>query len=112
MIRRPPRSTRTDTLFPYTTLFRSAWPVLIFLRFPPPWRQPGSSPAHAAAHHQECDPRHRLRAAQRPEGLPHPVAGPHLHRHHVPPLRPTAPVGCPRTRPHSPPHPPFHIGHE
>src|SRR3546814_2137702 len=26
MIRRPPRSTRTDTLFPYTTLFRSdAW---------------------------------------------------------------------------------------
>src|SRR3546814_4545104 len=34
MIRRPPRSTRTDTLFPYTTLFRStagfycpaAWP--------------------------------------------------------------------------------------
>src|SRR3546814_20639277 len=33
MIRRPPRSTRTDTLFPYTTLFRS--------REPPPskkWR--------------------------------------------------------------------------
>src|SRR3546814_5957742 len=28
MIRRPPRSTRTDTLFPYTTLFRS--PVEIF----------------------------------------------------------------------------------
>src|SRR3546814_175988 len=29
MRRRPPRSTRTDTLFPYTTLFRSssAWPV-------------------------------------------------------------------------------------
>src|SRR3546814_15069352 len=25
MIRRPPRSTRTDTLFPYTTLFRSQW---------------------------------------------------------------------------------------
>src|SRR3546814_3928242 len=25
MIRRPPRSTRTDTRFPYTTLFRSAW---------------------------------------------------------------------------------------
>src|SRR3546814_6073306 len=29
MIRRPPRSTRTDTLFPYTTLFRSS-------RFAPP----------------------------------------------------------------------------
>src|SRR3546814_2721531 len=26
MIRRPPRSTRTDTLFPYTTLFRSSGP--------------------------------------------------------------------------------------
>src|SRR3546814_9644132 len=26
MIRRPPRSTRTDTLFPYTTLFRSLHP--------------------------------------------------------------------------------------
>src|SRR3546814_13250645 len=25
MIRRPPRSTRTDTLFPYTTLFRFKW---------------------------------------------------------------------------------------
>src|SRR3546814_8125339 len=28
MIRRPPRSTPTDTLFPYTTLFRSARPVV------------------------------------------------------------------------------------
>src|SRR3546814_20148574 len=28
MIRRPPRSTRTDTLFPYTTLFRSSSPIL------------------------------------------------------------------------------------
>src|SRR3546814_14329090 len=27
MIRRPPRSTRTDTLFPYTTLFRSRVPL-------------------------------------------------------------------------------------
>src|SRR3546814_12839757 len=30
MIRRPPRSTRTDTLFPYTTLFRSV-PCDIFI---------------------------------------------------------------------------------
>src|SRR3546814_3867820 len=28
MIRRPPRSTRTDTLFPYTTLFRSTFTML------------------------------------------------------------------------------------
>src|SRR3546814_733078 len=28
MIRRPPRSTRTDTLFPYTTLFRSPYALI------------------------------------------------------------------------------------
>src|SRR3546814_1572195 len=35
MIRRPPRSTRTDTLFPYTTLFRSLddAALLVLLRF-------------------------------------------------------------------------------
>src|SRR3546814_3616997 len=32
MIRRPPRSTRTDTLFPYTTLFRSRPPPPIHRR--------------------------------------------------------------------------------
>src|SRR3546814_11648394 len=31
MIRRPPRSTRTDTLFPYTTLFRSHIATLLVL---------------------------------------------------------------------------------
>src|SRR3546814_15080227 len=45
MIRRPPRSTRTDTLFPYTTLFRShrprcrscrAWSFLLPGRYAPP----------------------------------------------------------------------------
>src|SRR3546814_2669590 len=40
MIRRPPRSTRTDTLFPYTTLFRSAFFITgalaaISLAYPP-----------------------------------------------------------------------------
>src|SRR3546814_15721847 len=39
MIRRPPRSTRTDPLFPYTTLFRSVWPR--------PRREPGRWPARA-----------------------------------------------------------------
>src|SRR3546814_4359075 len=35
MIRRPPRSTRTDTLFPYTTLFRSRMiDDGLFTRFP------------------------------------------------------------------------------
>src|SRR3546814_4764311 len=48
MIRRPPRSTRTDTLFPYTTLFRSerarALPLPIRRR-----------------HRRWCDPRPRCR---------------------------------------------------
>src|SRR3546814_1445869 len=35
MIRRPPRSTRTDTLFPYTTLFRSAFQLFR-------WRSPAT----------------------------------------------------------------------
>src|SRR3546814_18796477 len=41
MIRRPPRSTRTDTLFPYTTLFRSRRPSP---RSPPPSTKPPSPP--------------------------------------------------------------------
>src|SRR3546814_8670091 len=32
MIRRPPRSTRTDTLFPYTTLFRSGQDTSVQIR--------------------------------------------------------------------------------
>src|SRR3546814_6513218 len=36
MIRRPPRSTRTDTLFPYTTLFRSAASAASFCFGPSP----------------------------------------------------------------------------
>src|SRR3546814_15979375 len=32
MLRRPPRSTRTDTLFPYTTLFRSEPPLPTIVR--------------------------------------------------------------------------------
>src|SRR3546814_19103804 len=39
MIRRPPRSTRTDTLFPYTTLFRSAQPRVA--RSALSWKVPG-----------------------------------------------------------------------
>src|SRR3546814_9933136 len=42
MIRRPPRSTRTDTLFPYTTLFRSV--VLAARGRYPKRRERGSTP--------------------------------------------------------------------
>src|SRR3546814_6148065 len=37
MIRRPPRSTRTDTLFPYTTLFRSVAGVPCRSKLPSEW---------------------------------------------------------------------------
>src|SRR3546814_2353826 len=49
MIRRPPRSTRTDTLFPYTTLFRS-------VRFRDQYPRPlcADGPACAIAGAQRC----------------------------------------------------------
>src|SRR3546814_16920936 len=43
MIRRPPRSTRTDTLFPYTTLFRSTGYRTVRVRA-------GTEDANGAAH--------------------------------------------------------------
>src|SRR3546814_13568724 len=49
MIRRPPRSTRTDTLFPYTTLFRIqyllkvTWPPELSI-FGSAWKRPSSRP--------------------------------------------------------------------
>src|SRR3546814_3529005 len=45
MLRRPPRSTRTDTLFPYTTLFRSlALPISKRSRLPPLLQKQDSEP--------------------------------------------------------------------
>src|SRR3546814_7922530 len=53
MIRRPPRSTRTDTLFPYTTLFRSDSRCLAARRECTPmnaiWRYLRQIPSRAAA---------------------------------------------------------------
>src|SRR3546814_4389828 len=68
MIRRPPRSTRTDTLFPYTTLFRS-------LRAPRARAVPATDhrPAGAAGENQCALPR---RSAQERR-----LAVPHLPRH-------------------------------
>src|SRR3546814_2718643 len=40
MIRRPPRSTRTDTLFPYTTLFRSGGGLRAL------WGAPSAAPSN------------------------------------------------------------------
>src|SRR3546814_9759292 len=77
MIRRPPRSTRTDTLFPYTTLFRSGGAGQCrraragdgggAARLPagvpqPPGRDPAVPPPDAPA-----DDRHRRDPARRSE---------------------------------------------
>src|SRR3546814_5774587 len=61
MIRRPPRSTRTDTLFPYTTLFRSAARA-------------------AAAGDVVGDRRAQAAAGRRPGGQALPAAGRRLRR--------------------------------
>src|SRR3546814_13603538 len=56
MIRRPPRSTRTDTLFPYTTLFRS-------LIFPHPgWSGEAAESRDPHAARRYVNPRRSLRA--------------------------------------------------
>src|SRR3546814_1650099 len=52
MIRRPPRSTRTDTLFPYTTLFRA--------------RRAPSYPGLAAGHQREAIGQRNLAQAVEP----------------------------------------------
>src|SRR3546814_16551371 len=44
MIRRPPRTTRTDTLFPYTTLFRSILPPASTRKKRPLSQQDGCHP--------------------------------------------------------------------
>src|SRR3546814_7781494 len=60
MIRRPPRSTRTDTLFPYTTLFRSPEGVLLrgLSRIALPKKNRHTAPATIAAMlmHPHIDP--------------------------------------------------------
>src|SRR3546814_4928868 len=50
MIRRPPRSTRTDTLFPYTTLFRSTGEG--FRRANRPFRRKGLVPPDPKQHNR------------------------------------------------------------
>src|SRR3546814_10376793 len=47
MIRLPPRATRTDTLFPYTTLFRSEQARRAHGAFGADWPAPSASPGEA-----------------------------------------------------------------
>src|SRR3546814_2046333 len=65
MIRRPPRSTRTDTLFPYTTLFRSVpkppeWANVVHVNSWLPKRfWPTDVPIVVTVHHLVHDPEFR-----------------------------------------------------
>src|SRR3546814_6208733 len=88
MIRRPPRSTRTDTLFPYTTLFRSAAPASEERRpvrrrkeyqesaRRPPCARPQGAPARLSPRGPSPPPRQTpIRSASRPRTvLPSPNA--------------------------------------
>src|SRR3546814_2000226 len=72
MIRRPPISTRTDTLFPYTTLFRSCCRY----RSRPPWRRSSGSraararcPRGPSLSQQLADRQRAERAAQEGEAV-------------------------------------------
>src|SRR3546814_20168177 len=65
MIRRPPRSTRTDTLFPYTTLFRSP-------AFPP---RAGADPLSGPAAHRRRRPPTPSRAVRRRPAVARPRRG-------------------------------------
>src|SRR3546814_14871286 len=66
MIRRPPRSTRTDTLFPYTTLFRSGVRVMSETT----QQAPSGKPFIKVAAGLILQPDGQLLLAQRPEGKP------------------------------------------
>src|SRR3546814_11930870 len=71
MIRRPPRSTRTDTLFPYTTLFRSDRRFVQDLRpqpAPAPRRHPRRRLPGAAGARAVARGRHSDRHARTPHG--------------------------------------------
>src|SRR3546814_13514741 len=90
MLRRPPRSTRTDTLCPYTTLFRSSSPRMNASR-PRSWTNSGSLRAAAWPPHEPDPNRRRLprpphpgRRQQHANDAPEP-SGPAL-------LDPTLPV--------------------
>src|SRR3546814_13761220 len=68
MIRRPPRSTRTDTLFPYTTLFRSASSILPLLEYlPESLTRPRSDQTLGPKNGLRLRPRARLISRQQSE---------------------------------------------
>src|SRR3546814_9105472 len=68
MIRRPPRSTRTDTLFPYTTLFRSNGSIEPQQRPGRAWGRGDRDPRLFAVSHYAGNRFHPRRPARRAVG--------------------------------------------
>src|SRR3546814_10719970 len=72
MIRRPPRSTRTDTLFPYTTLFRSGIDVVC------------DRPLDVSFHDRSVDMRrHSQKGIHVATDMIEELRSPRAHRHHI-----------------------------
>src|SRR3546814_19811361 len=89
MILRPPGSTRTDTLFPYTTIFRSARRHLA-LRRAGRHRGPGTARLSRRRLRPYRDP-HLLLPRHRPPGSRGEGVRPRLSDRHARPRRPPAP---------------------
>src|SRR3546814_11472801 len=73
MIRRPPRSTRTDTLFPYTTLFKAGSSARLRQHFPPGGER---LVAQQRARGERC-------GLRLPQHLPHRQPAVELPRHRI-----------------------------
>src|SRR3546814_356583 len=65
MIRRPPRSTRTDTLFPYTTLFRSSGKPARAVKAAGATKKLLDPPSQTRASRAQCAPRQGAVGASR-----------------------------------------------
>src|SRR3546814_15317087 len=77
MIRRPPRSTRTDTLFPYTTLFRSPrqWLPARGNLQPPPHRRTRQPALEPGRHVPEAVELHQFPRLVEGDQVVHPAQG-------------------------------------
>src|SRR3546814_21020671 len=103
MIRRPPRSTRPDTLFPYTTLFRSRHPRLALLgdlALDVGWQRRGGSVhigtrlgGRGGAILPGREVEHHLAHALGDHGVAAPRHGGIITQRHLPPRAPVAAAG-------------------